>query len=88
MIKEFRDKLIIGDKSFRFYEDLELSDKEYNIYPKSQGYGLIIAKDDAHTIIFKKGKLSLDALNKLLPQNFQFTKDDIIFALVADSMES
>jgi len=76
-------KIIRGETYFRFID----GDQEYIIAPKPKGYKLSIVKDNQTVIVLKKEKLSLDKLNAELPEAFQFTKDDIIFCLVAEKVE-
>jgi hypothetical protein len=76
--KGFNTEISIGKQQFRFIEN----DSEYVVGIVKTGYVLIQFTDgvevDRHT------KMHLDKLNKLMPDNFQLSKDQIIYILTAD----
>ena len=81
--KNFNRDISIGNKQFRFFID---DQTEFVIGITKTGYHLFTFKDQ--TVIKKDVKLSLDKLNKLLPDDMQMSKDHIIYILTADKDET
>ena len=81
--KGFNRDIIIGTKQFRF-TDKDDQNLEFIIGITKKGYHLFMATDNASNIIEKHTNLSLDKLNKLLPDDMQLSKDQIIYVLTAD----
>lgn len=83
----FNREIFIATQRVRFYKDLSIDDQEYVIKILEGGYYLYIVKDSGATMIEKHEKLSLDKLNKLLPDDMQLSKDQVIYILTATKDE-